>query len=437
MQEREHHTGDGLLGLGEQMHALAADLFPLPRSLTGDGVRETLRRIGMLVPGLRVHEVPSGTPCLDWTVPDEWNIRSATLTGPSGEVVADLRASNLHVVGYSEPVDVELELDELQEHLHSLPHLPDAIPYVTSYYQRRWGFCLTQHQRDGLVPGRYRARIDASLEPGSLTYADWVLPGESTDEVLLSTYVCHPSLANNELSGPVVTTYLARWLASLPRRRYTYRIVFAPETIGALVYLSRNLEHLREHVRAGFVVTCVGDERGHSYLPSRAGGTLADRVALHVLGKQEAGFTRYTFLDRGSDERQYCAPGVDLPMASVMRSRYGTYPEYHTSLDDLSLITPAGLAGGYEVLRRCLECLEANRTLQATVLGEPQLGRRGLYPTLSTGSYGEALRVMSDLLAYADGTGDLLSIADTIGAPLWDVASTAARLEAEGLLRAI
>lgn len=422
---------------GVGMHALARRLFPICRSITGDGVRETLRILQEYLPELVIHEVPTGTKCLDWEVPQEWNIEGAQLIGPDGEVVADFAVNNLHVVGYSEPVDLELSLEELQPHLHSLPKQPDAIPYVTSYYRRTWGFCLSQQVRDGLKPGTYRAVIRTSLTDGSLSYGEWILPGESGKEVFLSTYVCHPSLANNELSGPVVTTWLARYMKSREWRRHTLRVIFIPETIGSIVYLSRHLEELKARVSAGYVVSCVGDDRAYSYLASRHGNTLADRVARHVLGHLQPDYVSYTYLKRGSDERNYCWPGVDLPMCSVMRTKYGMYPEYHNSLDDLDVITESGLEGAYEALARCLDCLEECQTYRTTVLGEPQMGRRNLYPSTSIKQGAYAARGLVDILVYCDGQTDLLTVAETLGRPLWEIVESVKILVREGLLEPV
>ncbi len=424
---------------GSAMHRFATELFPICRSLTGDGVRATLAAIRDRLPGLVIHEVPSGTKAFDWTVPDEWNIRSAVLTGPSGETIIDFKDCNLHIVGYSEPVDVELGLDELQAHLHSLPEQPEAIPYITSYYSRTWGFCLPHRVREGLKPGRYRAFIDATLAPGSLTYAELVLTGETDEEVLLSTYVCHPSMANNELSGPVVTTALAIWLMSLPSHRYSYRIIFIPETIGSIVYLSRNLDGMKARTIAGFNVSCVGDDRAYSFVRSRLGNTLADRVAACVFKHHSPNIRHfeYSFLDRGSDERQYCSPGVDLPVVGVSRSKYGCYPEYHTSLDDLNLVTETGLAGGFDVLRKCVEAIECNRKYRIKCMGEPQLGKRGLYPNFSTKSSGGSVQLMMDMIAYCDGIHDLIAIAERLDAPLEKLAPIAKTLIEANLIEII
>ncbi len=416
------------------MHELAAELWPIPRSITGPGVRKTLEILQREMPGLTIQSVPTGTKCFDWTVPEEWSITEAFIENESGLRIVDFQKNNLHVVGYSVPVDEWLELEQLQPHLHSLPDQPNAIPYVTSYYSRRWGFCITENQRRALSPGRYRAVIRSEFKHGVLNYGEMLLQGESDEEILVSTYICHPSMANNELSGPVVTAALATWLSTLERRKYTYRILFIPETIGSIVYLSLNLQQLKSKTVAGYVVTCIGDDRSYSFLPSRRGDSLADMVAMHVLHHLAPGFRKYSFLDRGSDERQYCSPGVDLPVASVMRTKYGEFPEYHTSLDDLNFVTASGLAGGFLVYRRILECLESNCYPKATVLCEPQLGKRGLYPTLSNKNSATEVRAMINLLAYSDGSMSLLQIAEQIRQPMWDLLPILDRLAHHDLI---
>lgn len=399
----------------DPMYQWAVDLFPICRSLTGPGVRETLNYFKGLLPELTIHQVTSGEQAFDWTIPDEWEIRSATIHDESGRKIVDFQDNNLHVVGYSEPVDTVLSLEELNKHLYSLPDQPDLIPYVTSYYTRRWGFCVPHSLRAGLKEGKYRVKIDARLFPGVLNYADVLIEGDTDQEVLFSSYVCHPSMANNELSGPVVTVALARWLKSLPKRRYSYRVILIPETIGSIVYLSRHHEAMKRKTVAGYVVTCVGDERAWSFIPSRKGGTLADRVAEFVLDERAPDFKRYSFLDRGSDERQFCSPLINLPVASITRSKYGTYPEYHTSADNLNLITQQGLSQTLDVYKRCVEVLEANRVYQNAYACEPQLGKRGLYPTVSEKGSGRSVRGMMNLIAYADGEDDLLTVSRTIG----------------------
>jgi len=420
--------------LGKSMYSWAKDLYPINRSLTGTGVRQTLAYLGNLLPGLVMHEVPSGTKAFDWSVPDEWTIRDAYITDESGKRVVDFQQHNLHVVGYSEPVNLWLDRKELEQYLYSLPDQPNAIPYITSYYKRRWGFCLTHNQRMLLPQGLYHVVVDSDLKPGVLNYAELILTGETDEEVLLSTYICHPSMANNELSGPVVTTALAKWLQSLENRRYTYRIVFIPETIGSIVYLSKNIDQLKRQVIAGFNITCIGDDRCYSYLPSRNGSTLSDQVALHVLHHTDSDYKRYSWLDRGSDERQYCAPGIDLPVATIMRSKYGEYPEYHTSLDNFDVVTPSGLEGGFIALRRAIEIIEQNIYLKTTVLCEPQLGKRGLYPSLSTKESGEQVRGMMNLISYCDGSLTLLEIANLIEEPFWNLIAIVEKLVTHGLL---
>ncbi len=404
---------------GAQMYSWLKDLFPICRSITGKGVRETLTFLSDILPGLVSHSVPSGTKTFDWIVPDEWNITAAYIKDEEGNVIVDFKNNNLHVVGYSVPVDTVLPLEELDKHLYSLPEQPDAIPYITSYYSKRWGFCISHNQRAALKEGNYHVVIDSELKPGELNYGELILPGESEQEVLLSTYICHPSMANNELSGPVVTAALARWLKESDRK-YTYRIVFIPETIGSIVYISKHLGHLKAHTIAGFNISCVGDNRAYSYLPSRHGGTLSDRAALHVLNHIDPEFKRYTFLDRGSDERQYCSPGVDLPIATIMRTKYGEYPEYHTSLDNLDLVSSEGLNGAFDAIKKSIQVIELNCIPKTVLPCEPQLGKHGLYPTVSTKNTKAIVANMMNLISYSDGKLTLLEIADTINVSFFD-----------------
>ena len=426
--------------LGQQMLAFAKLLFPICRSLTGNGVRQTLESIKEKVPELLIYEVPSGTHAFDWEVPKEWNVKDAYIIDPNGRKIVDFKVNNLHVVGYSLPIDREITLEELQGHLFSLPDQPDAIPYVTSYYKEMWGFCLTNQQRSELKSGTYRVKIDSVLEDGCLTYGEVILPGQTEQEIFLSTFICHPSMANNELSGPVVMTYLLKWLKTLRPRRYTYRLIFIPETIGSIVYLSRNIEQMKKRIVAGYNVSCVGDDRAYSFIPSRRGNTLADRVAQHVLKHTDPNYVLYSFLDRGSDERQYNSPGVDLPVGCIMRSRPGGYPEYHTSLDNFDVVTSSGLLGGFSVVQRCLVVLEQNRFFQTSVLCEPQLGKRGLYPNISSKESESLINYhpnIMHLLAYADGQQDLLSIADIVNVPMWDFLPILEELQKPGLISAI
>jgi len=421
---------------GEKIYGWVRDLFPICRSLTGDGVRETLSYIQNILPEMKVCSVPSGTRAFDWTVPDEWNISEAFIETNNGERVVDFHANNLHVVGYSEPVDCEMTFRELDKHLYSLPEQPDAIPYITSYYQKRWGFCLTETQRNLLrkKPDEiYRVKINTDLRPGELNYGELIIPGRLEKEVLLSTYVCHPSMANNELSGPCLAAALAEYIRNQKDRVFTYRILFLVETLGSIVYLSKNHMEMKKNTLAGFVLTCVGDNRKYSYIASRWGNTLADKIAKHSLTHHVGSFDEYSFLQRGSDERQYCSVGIDLPVCSVCRSKYGEYPEYHTSLDNLDLVSPEGLQGSFDLYCKIIMYLENNKVYRCNVKCEPQLGKRGLYPTLSTKETYSITRNMMNLIAYADGNHTLLEIAELIGVSMGTLIPIAKQLTEGGV----
>nr|WP_263326539.1 DUF4910 domain-containing protein [Neobacillus sp. Marseille-Q6967] len=407
-QGMEHETG-------KLMYNLTKDLFPICRSITGNGVRDTLKILQTIIP-LKIIEIPTGKKVFDWTIPKEWNIRDAYILDTEGNKIVDFKKNNLHVVGYSIPIDTVLSLDELQKHLFSIEEQPEAIPYVTSYYKENWGFCISHNQRQTLKKGFYKVYIDSELKQGHLTYGELILPGKTTKEIFLSTYICHPSLANNELSGPVLTAFLAKWIQSLPRE-FTYRIIFIPETIGSIAYLSENLYSMKQNIVAGFNITCVADNKDYSFLPSRYGNTLADKVAQHVLKWRQPNYKTYSFLERGSDERQYCSPGIDLPVVSIMRTKYTEYPEYHTSLDNLDFISSEGFEGAFNIYKECIKILEKNAFYKTTVLGEPQLGKRGLYPSTSIKRSSDSVRTILNFLTYADGTNDLIDIADFIRLP--------------------
>lgn len=397
------------------MYELAKKLFPICRSITGDGVRETLKILKEEFSEMNIFEVPSGTKVFDWEVPKEWNIKDAYIKDSNGEKIVDFKKNNLHVLGYSTPMDEYLSLDELLEIVYTQLDQPDVIPYVTSYYKERRGFCMSENQKKSLKNGKYHCVIDSELKDGSLTYGEIIIPGQTEKEILLSTYICHPSMANNEVSGPCVTINLAKWINSIENRRYTYRILFIPETIGAITYLSKNLDVMKKNTIAGFVLSCVGDNRTYSYVESKYANTLTDRVIQNVLKYHYPDYKRYSFLQRGSDERQYNAPGIDLPVCSICRSKYGEYPEYHTSADNLDLISEKGLQGTFELMKKCIMALEYNQYYKVTCLGEPQLGKRGLYPTVSQKGNYQSILALKDFISYADGNNDLIMISEKIG----------------------
>lgn len=421
------------LALGREMHALAARLFALPRSLTGDGVRATLAALGELVP-LTVVEVPTGTPVLDWTVPKEWNLRRAVLRGPGGEIVADTARRNLEVVGYSVPVRGRFPLAELRPRLHSLPDKPDLVPYRTSYWQENWGFCLPHRVLAALPDGEYEVEIDTTLADGHLTYGELLLPGASPAEILVSCHVCHPALANDNLSGLAVSAFLARELVGR-ERRWSWRFLWAPGTIGAITWLARN-EAVTARIRAGLVAANLGDSGAFHYKRSRRGDTEIDRAVEIVLRDLEVPHALEEFVPFGYDERQYCSPGFDLPVGLLSRTPWGRFPEYHTSADDLDFIRPEALAGSLAVYRAVAEVLEGNRRCRnLSPKGEPQLGRRGLYRALGGDDRGrERELAMLWVLNQSDGGPDLLAIARRSGLPFERLRDAAAALAAAGLI---
>jgi aminopeptidase-like protein len=412
---------------GREAYDLAVQLFPIPRSLTGDGVRETLRLVGELVP-VEVTEVPTGTPVFDWSIPQEWNISDAWIADVDGRRIVDFRASNLHVVGYSHPVHATLTGTELHAHLHSLPDHPDRIPYRTAYWGDTWGFCVSQRQKQEIRPGeRYEVVIEATLEDGHLTYGEAVLAGESTEEVLLSTYVCHPSVANDNVSGIVTLAVLGRHLARRQLRR-THRLLFSPGTLGPLAWLSRNLDGL-DRVHAGLVVACAGDRGPLRYKRSRRGDAHVDRAAEHVLQHSRPGALVENFVPWGGDERQFCSPGFDLPVGALTRTPHGLYPEYHSSADDLDLIRAESLGDTLAATLQILDVLERDRTfVSRNPFGEPQLGRRGLYREISAGvprPEETFQRAVMWVLSQGDGRRSLLETAERAGLP-FDVVAEAA-----------
>lgn len=424
---------------GETMMALARRLYPINRSLTGEGVRETLSILGERL-SLDLVEVPSGTSVYDWTVPPEWNAREAWIADSAGRRIVDLRSSTLHVVGYSVPVTARMSGRELRDRLFWLPEHPEWIPARTSYYDRAWGFCVTGDKYAAVDDNEeYDVLIDSVLDDGgSLTYGELRIPGRQKDEILLSTYVCHPSLANDNVSGIVVLAALGELLQERPVR-YSYRLVFAPSTIGALAWLSQNEDTLA-HVRAGLIVSCVGDRGSLTYKRSRQADSELDRAAAHVVGRAPGGTVR-PFVPWGGDERQFCAPGFDLAVGSLTRTPHGQYPEYHTSADDLSFIEPDALADSLSAAARILDILERNVTLERVEpRGEPQLGRHGLYEAIGAGipaEIEESRQALLWTLNLADGAHALLDVAERGSLPFTAVRRAADILLEAGLVRSM
>jgi aminopeptidase-like protein len=418
---------------GRSMHELIEDLYPICRSITGNGVRETLRRLRRLIP-LTVHEVPSGTQVFDWTVPREWNIRDAYVKNSRGERVIDFKKSNLHVLNYSAPVQAWMPLSELKSHLFTLPDHPDWIPYRTSYYKEAWGFCLSHKQLLELPEDNYEVVIDSSLKDGHLTYGEFLLPGETADEILISCHVCHPSLANDNLSGVAVAGFLARNLSNLTRR-YSYRFLFIPGTIGAITWLALN-ESKVGTIKHGLVLAGVGDAGPLSYKKSRRGNTEIDRAAIHVLGRFDPNAKVFDFSPYGYDERQYCSPGFNLAVGRLSRAPHGTFPEYHTSADNMNFVHPNSLKESYSACESIFSILERNRTYTNTnPKCEPQLGKRGLYRVIGGSADSGAMELaMLWVLNLSDGDHSLLDIAERARLNFDSIYQAAIALQEHGLL---
>ena len=417
-----------LLSEGRKMLDLIGELFPICRSISGEGLRQSLRRVGESIP-LEIREVPTGTRVFDWTVPKEWNIADAYIKDRDGRRVVDFRDNNLHVVNYSAPVNARMSLAELRPHLHSLPDRPDWIPYRTTYYAEAWGFCLTHRQLENLPDGDYEVVIDSSLSDGALTYGECVLPGEVEDEFLVSTHICHPSLANDNLSGVTVAVALAQILASAPRR-YTYRFLFLPGTIGPIAWLARNQDKARR-IKHGLVLACVGDRGSINYKRSRQGNADIDRAVECVLRSRATSFEVRDFSPYGYDERQYCSPGFDLPVGSFRRTPHGEYREYHTSADNLGFVSVEHLGDSLGTLLETIDLLESDvafRNLRPNC--EPQLGRRGLLPAASE----NAQMALLWMLNLSDGNNSLLDIAERSGLPFGELRRATEILLEHGLL---
>jgi len=426
--------------IGKKAHILAKRLWSLNRSITGQGVRDTLKIIKEKIPEISINEVESGTKIFDWIVPKEWHVSEAWIKCPNGKKICDFTENNLHLVGYSKPIHTHIDKNKLLNNLHSIPDMPNAIPYVTSYYNDNWGFCISENEKNKLEEGIYEVCIKSELFDGVLNYGELLIKGELEEEIFLSTYICHPSMANDQLSGICVTTFLADWIKNKQNRKYSYRIIFIPETIGSIAYLSKNLDIMKKNIIAGFNVVCVGDENTYSYLPSRKENTLSDKIAKHILKYIDENYTVFKWSDRGSDERQYCAPNIDLPIASIMRSKYGAYKEYHTSLDNLeNVVTEKGLDGGYEANRLAIEAVENNFYPKTNIKGEPQMGKRKLFPKMSELIYRDKVtkngtrtfknlknesfyyHLLMNIISWSDGKHSLLDIAEICDVPIWEL----------------
>jgi aminopeptidase-like protein len=415
-------------------------LFTLCRSITGSGIRETLKIIKNEFPELKINHVKSGTKAFDWTIPPEWNIKTAYVLDKYGNKIINFNENNLHVVGYSIPINKVLTKKELFKNIYTLPNQPEAIPYITSYYKKHWGFCI-KHSKKKIfnkkykVSDKFKVVIDSSFrKKGRLTYGEILIKGKSKKEILISTYICHPSMANNELSGPIVSLSLIKYFSKYNNLSKSLRFIFIPETIGSITYLSKNLKHLKNNLIGGYNLSCIGDDRKYSCMLTKYENTISDSSLLECFQKLNIKYTKYSFLKRGSDERQYNSPGIDLPIASIFRTKYGEYPEYHTSLDNFKLVTKSGTNGGFKVAKTAIKIMLKKIVPLNKILCEPQMGKRGLYSNLSTKNLDLFSRNLMNFLQYSDGVNDLFKISKLIKLNYRDVLKIYKTLKKEKLI---
>tara|TARA_Y100000590_G_C15744085_1_gene1021364 strand:+ start:1261 stop:2553 length:1293 start_codon:yes stop_codon:yes gene_type:complete len=392
------------------------DLFKLSRSLTGQGTKDTLIKIKKKFPRLKIHKVKSGTKIFDWKIPEEWNIKDAFIIDKNNKKIINFKKNNLHIVGYSKPIRKKLSKKDLLNKIYSLPSQPDAIPYVTSYYKKDWGFCATDIDRKKINKNyskddKFKVVVDSSFKKnGFLQYGEYFIKGKTRKEIVISTYICHPSMANNELSGPIVSMSLMAYFSKLNKLDKSLRFIFIPETIGSLTFLKKNLKKLKKNFLAGFNLTCIGDERMYSCMLSKYSNSISDEAIISAYKKLKLKFKKYSFLKRASDERQYNSPGIDLPFTSVFRSKYHEYPEYHTSKDDFRIVTKKGIKGSFDLMKLAIQIIQKNLYPKTKILGEPMLSKRGLYSTISIKNSWKSSRRYLDVLQFSDGTNNLNKI---------------------------
>lgn len=444
MQAQFKGQFDKKLSSDERMYKIIKDLFPITRSISGNGNRQTLKYLKENCLGeLKILEysIADNPATFDWNTPYEWNIDEAYIEDENGNIIIDFKNNNLHILGYSESVDITIPFSELDEHLYSLEDDIDAIPYVTSYYKTRWGFCLSHRKREELRknPDKlYHVVIKSTHNKnGSITYGELIINGLLDDEILISTYICHPSMANDNLSGIAVATKIAKYIYALPERKYTYRIIFIPETIGALIYLKENITHLQKYVKAGFVLSCIGDDGDYSCVHTPYNNTYTDKIVTHVLKHITDTPKEYSYIERGSDERQFCAPNVNLPICTLSRTKFGKFKEYHTSNDNLDFVTEKGLQGGFEYVKKCIEILENNNLYQIKTIGEPQLGKYGLYPTISQKGSADYTRKLTNIIAYLNGKNTVLNIAEILNVSFNEVLEIIMQLNEKNLINIV